>query len=433
MSSTTDTTDAQPLVHDQALLIGFPEASFAARLIDLEQPGNGKLEDAVGSIALSALVAHRDRQWVSFSLHKDFYTGLSRRYHPALSFTTIKHALRILTAHGMIEVEKGKNWRDGGKGVQSRLRATDLLVERAGELITKGLKAPILREPLRLVDEAGHLITYTETARTRQMREDLRTFNAFIADHRIEVAHPGVIDMGGGMLSVPTKESAKIDRVLVPTNTTLFRQFNGDWKHHGRMYGGFWQNLSKEIRKTLTIDGTPIMRADFGNSHYRIAYHDVRADPGPEDAYIIEPYGKEGRAVVKVAANIALNDSRGREHAITTVAYDLAKRDRALETGNEDGAQIGPFEMGKARAIIAAVERHHQAITPLFYTGAGLRFMAIEADVVAAVMKAAMRLGIPVLPIHDEIIMPVQHYDTVVELMHHEWAKRISVPALVRP
>lgn len=412
---------------DQPLLVGWPEASEAARLVGLDQSGRALLEDAVGAVVMCALVGVRDGKWVSYSLHENHYTGMSH-YHPAMTYTNVKAAVRILHAHGLVVVEKGKTWAEGGKGRQSRLRASDLLVERAGDLLVRGFKAPVLREPLRLMDKNGHLTAYRETARTRQMRGNLRVFNDYIASQTIGISDPAVFPMGEGMMSVPCRDDAKIDRVIVPMTTALFRQFNGDWRHHGRFYGGFWQNLPKAIRWSLVINGAPVSSADFGNSHLRFAYSEVHADPGLEDAYTIPGHD---RALVKVATNIAFNVT-GRDHAIVTVAWELAQRDRVSETGTTDGAKIGPWEMGQAASVISAIERRHPAIQAILYTNAGLRFMAPESDVLAAVMKRAIALDIPVLPIHDELIMPLHQRDQIVALMSEEWSRRVSNPAIIR-
>src|SRR5687768_17399386 len=53
------------------------------------------------------------------------------------------------------------------------------------------------------------------------------------------------------------------------TRPALFghRVFNGGWRFGGRLYGPFWQNLNKQRRLQLTLDGTRVVEHDFAQLH----------------------------------------------------------------------------------------------------------------------------------------------------------------------
>lgn len=418
---------------DLPFLVGFgPEAASILALAGIEHDGSLAHQSLAG-VLMNAVIGIREGRWTSYTRARDSYTFLDR-YHPTLRRGLIITAVETAARLGLIEHTKGRNWRDGGKGWQSRFRASDRFTDMLSghAILNRGLIIrPTLREVLQLRHpETGALLSYRDTAKTRAMRDELLAWNADLARHKIEIRDPRVRRLESGLLEVPTKDGA--DTFLIRERTDYVRQFSGSWDRHGRCYGPHVQSLPKPVRKTIAFDDAQSGRLDYGNSHIRIAYAEAGADPGLGDAYAVAGYETEaGRKLIKVATNVAIN-AKDKTAAVERVAYDLACADRRSETGSEIGARIGPEDMGKAARAIAAIERRHPALERVLYTGAGLRFMAIEADVVMGVVKAARRYEIPVLSIHDETVFPADSEARIEALMHQEWRKRITVPALVR-
>ena len=69
--------------------------------------------------------------------------------------------------------------------------------------------------------------------------------------------------------------SAEDDKHLnLVSNKTLYRIFsNSSWKQHGRFYGGWWQNIPKEYREHISINGVPAVELDYLSFHPRMLYH----------------------------------------------------------------------------------------------------------------------------------------------------------------
>jgi hypothetical protein len=42
-----------------------------------------------------------------------------------------------------------------------------------------------------------------------------------------------------------------------------------------------------------------------------------------------------------------------------------------------------------------------------------MEMMGIESDIITEVVRNLLAAGIPVLPVHDAVLMPAQHYDVV--------------------
>lgn len=434
------TTTPEP-IRDLPFLVGFGhEATALLALAGIVHDGT-PTHDALGAVLVNAVLGIREKRWTSYSRFEGFYRNLTT-YSDLLRCRLIIRAVEDAEARGLIVHEKGRSWRDGGKGWQSRFRASDRFSDMLDghALLNRGT---IIRATLRNVlqlyhPETGALMAYGETAKTRTMRGEILDWNADLARHRIGISDPRVKRIDGGLLEVPTGDGN--DTFLVRDSLSYCRQFRASWDRsgrvlwdlHGRCYGPAIQSLPKAVRETVTIDNGPSGRLDYGNSHLRLAYAAIGVDPGLEDAYRVSGYESDtGRKLMKRATNIALNAAT-KDKAIRRVALDLACADRKAETGSESGAIVGPEDMGKALRAIEAVETRHPALHRTFYTGAGLRFMATEADIMLGVVKAARRFNIPVMSIHDEALFPADRGDRIESLMHDTWRKTAQIPALVR-
>lgn len=433
-------TDLRP--RDLPFLAGFSlESTAMLALVGIEDDGT-LAQQALGGVLVNAVIGLREGCWTSYSRNDRHYSRLDR-YSPLLRCQLTAQGVERAEALGLVDHVMGKNWRDGGKGDQSRFKASDRLCELLDghPILHRGFVIrPTLREVLQLRHPTTNaLLAYPETGRTRATRQEILDYNAQLARHRVEIRDDRVRRLDSGLLEIPTRDGE--DTFLVRECVTYSRQFTASWNArgdllwnlHGRCYNPHWQSCPKAVRKTMAIDGVDTGRLDYGNSHYRIACAEAGVDPGTEDAYAVRGYESEsGRKLMKRATNIAIN-AADKTAAVHRIAFDLACADRRAETGSEIGARIGPEDMGKAVRAVEAVERRHPALSRIFYTGAGLRFMAIEADVMMGVVKAARRYDIPVLSIHDEAMMPADRQARVEIFMHDEWRKRIAVPALVRP
>ncbi|MHC2021441.1 hypothetical protein [Methylobacterium sp. CM6247] len=417
-------------LRDIPLRVGFGESPVIAAVVGLSLDGlPAPLAHAMGSILCGAVIAHRaGGRGVSFSLMADRYTGLGRRYHPSLTRTYVRGAVERLEAASLISVAWGKSWADGGQGRQSTMYATPALIERAGDM---PFQKPVLREIIRLYDANGSLVTYQETSQTKAMRNSLREWNDDLASRRIEITDSSVIRQENGLCLVPTKDEDG-EYLVRADQVEAYRRFKGNFDLMGRFVGPGYQSLTKAVRSTITIDEDALGSADFSCSHLRQAYGQAGADPGETDAYTIAGH-ENRRHLVKVATNIAINCTKGRGEALNTIAYEIAKADHASETGSTTGARVGPFELGQADRILTAIETRHRPVERFFYSGAGIAFMKVEADILDATASTARkRYAIPVLGIHDEMMGPADKIGIVADIMAAEWSKRVSAQPIVR-
>lgn len=396
--------------------MGYAEAEALLNRCQIDPGSNALRRAACGSVLACAVLAHRAGRWSSYSRRAGFYTGLTV-YHPAMTESHVVGAVDYLAADGWIEHQKAGAWSTGKKGQQSRFVASERLQDAVGAL---PISTPRLHEVIRWYDPEGHLKPFNARAdHICRLRREILELNETTKAARIDLTDERVLRLDSGHFQIPTK--AGDDTFLVRGDALdSFRQFDGTLKRHGRLYGAFWQNLPKDVRRTLTIGGESTVSIDIANAHLRIAYGIVKADVGPvsQDLYAMAGWeAPNKRALLKKAVNIAFNAAGGRQHAVTTLAWDIAQTE--AEPGHSP--KIGAFDLAQAESAVATAERRHAPVAGLFYTGAGLDLMYPESNVQLAVAKAARKRGIPVLGIHDEFIVPASKGDEVEGLVHDAW------------
>lgn len=239
---------------------------------------------------------------------------------------------------------------------------------------------------LRLSQRVGGQRTYfaiPDTAEASQHGQDMARLNMHLAGARIAYLGNDPVDVGDRLMVRRFNLPLGIDRACLD--------------YGGRLCGGFWQNMKRENRAHIRIDGEDVVELDYGQMFLRLAYGSVGARP-PEgiDLYAIPGLG-EHRDGVKQGVNALLWD---------------AKR-----WGPEIVASLPPgWPASKLRSVLAD---HHPSIAHLFQSGrmTGYRLLHRESAVMVAVLLACMAVGVVALPIHDAVLVPVSAADAVAGIM----------------
>lgn len=276
--------------------------------------------------------------------------------------------------------------RTGAKRKQTRIKATQRLIERIEErdLCLSDFSLDPSEEVIHLKGKkqgdgfwaTAGLIPYKDNDKTRQMREELRKINEWLekADLGIASDHPSV-DL---------------------SQRRLRRIFNeGSWESHGRFYGGFWIDLTKEIRQDLLIDDELTADLDFGQMNPRLLYAEVGTRPTFEDAYAVPGFEKHREGVKKLLNSlIAASKPLGRYpkgiRKLLPTQIDINGEKRILKTVQEAADLISEF---------------HRPIAPKFCMGLANRLMYRESEIMNKTLLALMQEGITSLPIHDGMLV----------------------------
>lgn len=290
---------------------------------------------------------------------------------------------------GYIEQKKGYRDRETGVGYQTRIKATDQLLQTLNQFDIKEIvREPEVPEGETIIkrDSSGKLIDYEDDRFTIADREFMQNINNNIRNRNI----------GTDAVDLRHKHD--------PTSITLrmiFKEESG-----GRMYGAFWQTMKKGDRRKLLLDNSPVVELDYSALHPTIAYAQCGL-PVTEDPYLIDGFE---RGDVKIGVLMMLN-------CIT--------RRKAINAIRRKG-------VGNIAALVAAIENKHSAIVGYFYTpGFGLHLQNTDSWIAQTIMKRLMDVGIVCLPIHDSFVVAKEHeavlHRTMVEVFYE---KVLQVPII---
>lgn len=341
------------------------------------------------AILLEAVIAHyAGCPNVSYSRRREFYAELTRYHGTAFTYATVMSSVNELAKLGLIENHIAM-WWPGGTGVQSTFRATPMLLNAVPKEVVSQADY-VACELVRLKNSQKRLIDYRDTDRTRQMRRFLVEQNEALGALHIELDAPGVSN-DSGILRVGA------DIALFPAMRSLYRVFNETWGQGGRMYGGWWQQVPKELRPSLLIDRQPVIECDYAQLHPRLLYR-LAGQRLVSDAYTLPGWD---RKLGKKGFNILLNAESYRS-AVGAVADEIG----------------GPDAQAHARTLIEALKAQHAPVGRFFHTGIGLPLQAIDADMAEAVLRPLLGQGITALPIHDSFVVQERHQPQLEEAMN---------------
>jgi len=355
-----------------------------------------QLEAARAQIAAIALdKARHEQPWVSYSRNHNHYAQRGSRYdeRPELyRYGIIPPTVDVMAANRYLTSVVAPP--DPHCGWQSVFRAAPKLIEALG-VAPLLLAKPKERALICLRDENKQLTDFRDTERTARMRRRLIEINDAIGELTIELPagcgerYGDVLTIGGSCVNLGS--------------TKLRRVFNVDFKHGGRSYGHFVQNIPKAIRAQLTIDGEPVAEPDYRAHHLRILYawHDL---PLSGDPYILDGWD---RGMVKLAVLILIN------------APTLQSAVGAI------GQRCG-INWRTALRLIDTIKARHVPIEPHFHSGAGRWLQRIDGDMAERVLLGLTRQGYPVVPIHDSFLVPAQQEGIAIEQMAQAFETVIS-------
>ena len=218
--------------------------------------------------------------------------------------------------------------------------------------------------------DKGERIPYKDTPTTRRYRKELLQINAWL-----ETA-----DITFDPTERPKQDVDDSDR-------RLRRYFNnGSFKEGGRLFGGFWLNLTKRQRhQGISIESNEVVSLDYAQMGPRIVYGIAGATPPEKDAYSIPGFERH-RPGTKKVFNALLYASK----PITRFPQETKELFPKYTTIDQ---------------VIAGITAEHPAIAHLFCTGIGLKTMLIESNILVGVLLSLIDRKIVALPVHDALVV----------------------------
>lgn len=301
---------------------------------------------------------------------------------------------------------RGYHYADSGKGKLTAVRSLPALWSALGltalgwaDLARAPIAEPlILRGPKVHRHGAGPALDYLDTDRTRKMRREVQRINGYL-----EAAPVSLLDF-------PEAD---------PTNRSLRRTFNnGVWTEGGRLFGGFWQPMSREGRfRHLRIgtsenpEGEPVAYVDFQQLFPRLLYFHSLVQPPEGDLYDIAGDGQ----------------SRAGWKALTNAMLSAKTPLRRWPDGTRERFPAG-MEFKEA---LEAMRRKHAAVAHHFGTGIGLKLMAMESAIMVEALRRLFASGIAALPVHDAVLVAASQAEAAGAILEQTSEDTVGFRALI--
>jgi hypothetical protein len=383
--------------------------------------------NAVGAFVADLLDAvRRDRSdgWLRCSHKKADYTG---QYVTWPMFDNVRRA--FLEAE-LVDRKRGfPGWYNGLassgpiSGKLTRYRATPALLEACAK---HGVTPDNVREhfrfkplmPSELVRLTKPPLTTPETPKVHRLRADVEALNAFIREHHT-ITHPTTEIRHLGWV-----------RIFHRADHPDFR-----WNKGGRLYSypqdaGCYQHLPETERVRMLINDEEVVEIDISSAYLTIFYgwFGEQLDTNT-DAYadILGPT-KLDREVAKFWINISFGNGKFLTRWGKGLVTEL--RDR-LQAKNIAPGSFNPRHY-PMRVIKERVLTRHPHLQQW---GGDVRgrvrdfgdLMYAESEIVIGAMRVLMDKGIPSLPVHDSVVVPISQEALAMETIIDQFGKRLGV------
>ena len=195
----------------------------------------------------------------------------------------------------------------------------------------------------------------------------------------------------------------------------------------GRFHGGWWQDVPKEYRKFIQIQGKPTAELDHSTLHPTILYLKEGLKLA-KDSYDLHGWDKEHRSIYKKTFNQLLN-SKAVMHKKSmwgSFAPEILKSDNAPGWSELDENKQGKLNREELirltgrdyNDLIEAILEKHQPIQHRFFTQAWTWLQRLDSNIPEMVMlKMLNEEDIPVLPLHDSFVVRAIFKDVLSEVM----------------
>jgi hypothetical protein len=189
----------------------------------------------------------------------------------------------------------------------------------------------------------------------------------------------------------------------------LYRVFNrNSFQYGGRAYGAIHQNLPKNMRPFIHINGEKTVEIDYSAYHILMLYNQEGIDYQDDPYSVCE--GPEMRDIYKAVGLIAIN---AKKHQ----AY-LAIRDELEDRGIPMPARKKPLV-----SLVKTFRDAHRDIEQYLFSDIGVTLQNTDGHIMNAILMRLMDKGILGLSVYDSVIVAEQHEAFTKEVMIEEYKK----------
>ena len=314
---------------------------------------------------------------------------------------------------------------------------------------------------VKVLEKEGYVINTIGTASPDPEKREASTLeptekfmNEFLTQADFDQAEVDYIEATAGLvlrdarkMAVPylkTDETEKMRQLVVDLNklnesvpiltgdgqrlsNIYSRIFNESFNYGGRFYrADVLQLHSKDgnQRLDITIDGQPVVEADFQNLHFRIA---AVIDGGfiedvPIDMYadiLEDSSNKVERQIVKMAVNIMFNCR----------SVDSARRAIQGEINSLSAEEKEKYTLGNAKSVMALIETNYREFSHMFCNedSFGRVLQNLDSHLAADILEVFVLKEIPILCVHDSFVVAKEHLELLVLTMADKFRERFKI------
>jgi hypothetical protein len=395
--------------------------------------------------------------FVSYSRNKSRY-GKKSEYKNKFKLShefSVNKLIWFLLEEGYVE---GSPWRhdkfDPSKSFQSRMKATKKLIDLINKhrdsvpsvpperiepddsseelVVVKGVKLNdkwVTKEvdgvKTKIKIKGKRRICKTpDTPLVRQMRENLNKINKVMDEAEITL---DITDEELKELNVRLREDRDPYKQAIDFNRKRLHRVFLDRRldRGGRFFGPWYQNIYKEYRPKILINGAPTLEPDFSGYHPRILYA-MNGLPLPEDPYRLDGY-PETDAMRKFLKTLLLTiiNAKDSKNAIAGMRGQMYEEHKKA---SKDGRKLEPLGIEpltdeKYLEVMDKLMEKHRPIENFFFKEKGSFLQYIDSRIAEVIMLVFANIGHPCLPIHDSFIVDSRGVIELMELMENTLEK----------
>jgi hypothetical protein len=364
-------------------------------------------------------------QCIGISRNVNAYLSVDSRYNKLHISKLIIKLTDQLTELGWVDFINGSyNHEDPSKNRTSRIKPADYLIKRFAEAefgidsigTAEGRECIILKSKTLELDALGNEATineeieYEDTQETEVMRSSLRRYNDLLQRTHIDIRD---LDKPIIEKEVQTKFGPRTYKVKVTQSNKFVRRIfsNASWESHGRLYGGFWQQVNEDTRSRIFIDHHETIEVDFKSLHIYLLYAYYVKEPLP---FGTDPYTLKSFASSDESSDV----QRARLKTLLLQAINASSRIAAFGAFRNEHGKDHPDKKLKNTQLSQLLEdflAEHPKLEPYICSGLANELMYIDGCITFEIIRRLTQLNIPVLTVHDSYIVKLEDYE---ELRH---------------
>ena len=246
-------------------------------------------------------------------------------------------------------------------------------------------------------------IEYDDTTEVIEMRSNLQLYNNLLSRTHLDICS----------LEIPVikreikrgKYKGQNVRVFINQQNKYVRRIfsRSSWECHGRIYGGWWQQIGEDMRRNIFINGNATVEVDYKAMHIALLNAKLKA-PFTFDPYTID-------LQIWPQVDLVIQRKWIKRLVLCSInASDEKAAFNAFRFDSEAGTQEKRLTNEELSLMLRSFIAQHPHLEQFICKDQGIRLMKIDGDISASIIDRLTVKSIPVLTVHDSYIVQRHHF-----------------------